>query len=151
LLLSSSKPFGRKIRWKVMQIIRGAGFASHDGKTRRYDLRRHEPFICGVRVTREGRLYLSTRYLRKLEGLLHRALVHGDVPFDLAHGHMGEVRLVQSSGASRAPTRQEVRVNELYQTLSTRAAVERTLLRQYGEGPSDPWTYGEEAEEELLW
>jgi hypothetical protein len=136
LLFSSSTPFGGKTRKRIMRVIRNAGFAPHDGKTRRSDLRRHDLVIVGLRVVRDGRLYHSTRYLARVEGVLHRALKYADVPPDTLHGHLGEV---ESIIRGRKSTRQEQRIRTLHSRWREEV-LQQEDSRMPGESP-EPWDW----------
>ncbi|MDP2704641.1 MAG: reverse transcriptase domain-containing protein [bacterium] len=102
LTFSSKRPIGERKRKAIRAIIEEAGFRVNHRRSQVHDLRKGPIVITGVGLRyREGEgkeryrrteTFLPRSYLRKIRGLIHRAITKGDVNDALVEGMMGVFR-----------------------------------------------------------
>lgn len=84
-----SRRIGKRKRAQIREVIENAGFEISHRKAGVYDLRKGAIEICGIGLAYGGRMFLPRHYLRKIRGLIHRAMTKGDVSLNQVSGHMG--------------------------------------------------------------
>jgi RNA-directed DNA polymerase len=90
LTFSSSKVrIGKRKRRAIRETIEAAGFMVHHRKSKVLDLKKGPIKINGIGLEYGGRIFLPRKYLRKINGLLERAIRKGDVNPNKIHGMMG--------------------------------------------------------------
>lgn len=90
LLFSSSKVhIGKRKRKEIRKIIEDAGFQINHRKSAIYDLRKGPAVINGIGLEFGGRIFLPRHFLKKIKGLLHRAITKKDVDQNKINGVMG--------------------------------------------------------------
>lgn len=80
---------GKRKRREIRQIIESAGFQVHHKKSQVLDLKIGPIVINGIGLEFGGRIFLPRHFLRKINGLFHRAETKNNVPKDLISGYWG--------------------------------------------------------------
>lgn len=117
LVFASSSPIGARKRQYIKRIIRQAGFAVNEQKTRGIVLRKQTVVLNGVAVrltSRGARIFLPRSKLRQIEGLIHKAARGDEVDTAVIHGSMGLFKVVNPTGSYNASER---RVWDAYRQL----------------------------------
>lgn len=112
-------------RGAVHALVEEAGFRVNDRKARFADLRKTTIVVNGVGLAERGRLFLPRPYLRKVCGLLHRALTKDDVPAPFVYGVMGVFR--DASPAWHGRNKTETKAWRLYLQFHKRERARREL------------------------
>jgi len=90
LIFSSAKvSIGKRKRRAIRKLIGVSGFKVSHRKSRVYDLKKGPITINGVGLELGGRIFLPRHFLKKIRGLLHRAMAKGDVNPSVINGMMG--------------------------------------------------------------
>lgn len=89
LIFSSRRRITEAQRRYIRTVIAEAEFQVNHRKSTLQDLAKGPIVLNGIGISRGGRIFLPRHYLRKLRGLLHRALTKGDVEPQTIHGMMG--------------------------------------------------------------
>lgn len=91
---SPEQPIGKRKRREICQAIRAAGFPLNESKVQVVDLMKRSIVITGIGLKQGGRIFLPRSYLRKLRGLLHRAIRTGMILPQQVHGKMNTFRAI---------------------------------------------------------
>ncbi len=108
LVFSADQPIGVRKRQAIRQLIAAADFQVSHRKSQVVDLEKQPIEINGVGLASGGRIFLPRHFLRKIRGLLYRALIQSDVPPSLVHGYMGVFWSVTGRDSSFNKTEQGV-------------------------------------------
>jgi len=74
LCFSSKKPFSRRLRRKIREIIYEAGFQINHRKTVLLSLEKGPVSVNGIGIRQDWSLFLPRRILKKIRGLIHLSL-----------------------------------------------------------------------------
>lgn len=85
---SSDGPIGKHKRSQICELIENAGFPIAHHKVKVQDLKENAITITGVGLRHDGQIFLPRGYLRRIRGMLNRALHHGDIPWAKVEGAM---------------------------------------------------------------
>lgn len=89
LTFSSGSRIGCKKRRAIRDCIASSGLPIQHRKCEVVDVTKRSIVITGVGLDAGGFVFLPRRYLRKVRGLLHRAMYKGDVSRHTVEGAMG--------------------------------------------------------------
>lgn len=109
---SQSEPIGKRKRRAIRDLIINAGFPLNHAKSKVCDLKKQPLVITGVGLEWPGRIFLPRRYLRRLRGVLHRAVRHGNISRSKLNGMMGVFWAATDPGRLNAAER---KITQCYQ------------------------------------
>lgn len=124
LIFSSRATIGAKKRRAIRQIVENAGMQINHPKSRVFDLGKGPVVINGVGLAEGGRIFLPRHYLRKIRGLLHRAMEKRDISLERIAGFMGVFWELTNR---RHPNRTELGVIRLYRKYRYQLKLEQPL------------------------
>lgn len=108
ITISSPEPIGKRKRRAIRDLIEKNGFPLNHAKTKVCDLQKESIVICGVGLRWKGRVFLPRNYLRKLRGIMHRAVRKGDISLSVITGMMGVFWAVTNKNCMNAIERRLV-------------------------------------------
>ncbi|MFH0853512.1 MAG: reverse transcriptase domain-containing protein [bacterium] len=114
LTFSSQEVIGTRKRKAIRQIVIASGLPIQHRKCQVADLWQGPVFITGVGLDEDGRLFLPRHYLRKIRGMLHRAMYAGDVSRELVEGTMGAFKAVTKDRPLNCTEQRLVDLYKLY-------------------------------------
>jgi RNA-directed DNA polymerase len=106
---SPTEPIGKRKRRAIRELIETASFPLNHHKARVCDLQQQPIVITGVGLQWKAKTFLPRGYLRRLRGLLHRALHQGGISKAKINGMMGVFWAVTSKYGMNATERKLVK------------------------------------------
>lgn len=104
----------------IRAVLIGAGFQINHRKVQLLDFAKGAIVLNGIGITPDKRMFMPRHALRRLAGVLHRAIAKGDVDLNRIHGMMATMHAV-TSGTSKC----ESKVWDMYQTYREKLKAER--------------------------
>jgi len=105
LLFSSDHPIGKKKRQALRSLIVESGFIVEDRKSHVYDLSKNPVAINGITLHLYGTMSIPGPYLRKIQGVIHRAKHFNDVDLQKIQGMVNMIRQVAHGRRTNATER----------------------------------------------